>query len=142
MQAIQPTVTPLRPVKNSPRGARPPSNRPSRRKSSHQRSHSHQILAAEAGIKLAVNIVLSVCATSALIQLLPHYRAVQEKLQEIQAEVNLTQKRVDQSRSDFNRYFDPSLAKTVMQEQSNRVDPQQRPVILQELDAPETEQEP
>jgi hypothetical protein len=132
MQAIQPTVTPLRPVKNSPRVAPRPS--------SSQRSHPHQILAAEAGIKLAVNIVLSVCATSALIQLLPHYRAVQEKLQEIQAEVNLTEKRVNQSRSDFNRYFDPSLAKTVMQEQSNRVDPQQHPVILQELDAPEAEE--
>ncbi len=140
MQAIQPTVTPLRPVKNSPRVAPRPSNRHSSRPSSSQRSHPHQILAAEAGIKLAVNIVLSVCATSALIQLLPHYRAVQEKLQEIQAEVNLTEKRVNQSRSDFNRYFDPSLAKTVMQEQSNRADPQQRPVILQELDAPEAEE--
>jgi len=132
MQAIQPTVTPLRPVKNSPRVASGTSSRPC--------SYPHQTLAAEAGVKLAVNIVLSVCATSALIQLLPHYRAVQEKLQEIQAEVNLTQKRVNQSRSDFNRYFDPSLAKTVMQEQSNRVDPQQRPVILQELDAPEAEE--
>ncbi len=132
MQAIQPTVTPLRPVKNSPRVAPRTSSRP--------RSYPHQTLAAEAGVKLVVNIVLSVCATSALIQLLPHYRAVQEKLQEIQAEVNLTQKRVNQSRSDFNRYFDPSLAKTVMQEQSNRVDPQQRPVILQELDGPETEE--
>ncbi|TAG94654.1 MAG: hypothetical protein EAZ09_10930 [Oscillatoriales cyanobacterium] len=134
MQAIQPTVTPLRPVKNSPRVAPRTSSRP--------RSHPHQTLAAEAGLKLAVNIVLSVCATSALIQLWPHYRAVQEKLQEIQAEVNLTEKRVNQSRSDFNRYFDPSLAKTVMQEQSNRVDPQQRPVILQELDAPEAEEQP
>ncbi len=89
---------------------------------------------------MAVNMVLSVCATSALIQLLPHYRAVQEKLHEIQAEVNLTQGRVNQSRSDFNRYFDPSLAKTVMQEQSNRVDPQQRPVILQEPDSPEAQE--
>ncbi|MFM9264304.1 hypothetical protein [Tychonema sp. BBK16] len=137
MQAIQPTVTPvtpLRTVKNSPRVAYSTSSR--------SRSYPHQTLAAEAGVKLAVNIVLSVCATSALIQLWPHYRAVQEKLQEIQAEVNLTQKRVNQSRSDFNRYFDPSQAKTVMQEQSNRVDPQQRAVILQELDAPEAEEQP
>jgi len=89
---------------------------------------------------LAVNMVLSVCATSALIQLWPHYWAVQEKLQEIQAEVNLTQGRVNQSRSDFNRYFDPSEAKSVMQEQSNRVDPQQRPVILQESETPEAEE--
>ena len=132
MQAIQPTVTPLRPVKNPPR-ATP-------RRSSRQRSYPHQAIAAETGVKLAVNVVLSVCATSALIQLLPHYRAVQEKLQEIQAEVNLTQGRVDKSRSDFNRYFDPSQAKSVMQEQSNRVDPQQRPVILQEPQAPDAEE--
>ncbi|MEZ2227652.1 MULTISPECIES: hypothetical protein [unclassified Microcoleus] len=132
MQAIKPTVTPLRPVKNSPRVAAGTSSRP--------RSYPHQTLAAEAGVKLAVNMVLSVCATSALIQLWPHYRAVQEKLQEIQAEVNITEKRVNQSRSDFNRYFDPSLAKTVMQEQSNRVDPQQQPVILQESEAPDAEE--
>ncbi|UNU22958.1 slr1601 family putative cell division protein [Microcoleus vaginatus] len=132
MQAIQPPVTPLRPVKNSPRVT-------PRRSSSRQRSYPHQTLAAETGVKLAVNMVLSVCATSALLQLLPHYRAVQEKLHEIQAEVNLTQARVNQSRSDFNRYFDPSLAKTVMQEQSNQADPQQRPVILQEAQVPEAD---
>jgi hypothetical protein len=134
MQAIQPTVTPLQPVKNSPRVVRRTSSRP--------RSHPHQTLAAETGVKLTVNIVISVCAASALIQLLPHYQAVQEKLQEIQAEVNLTQGRVDKSRSDFNRYFDPSLAKSAMQEQSNRIDPQQRPVILQESQTPEAEVEP
>ncbi|MBE9184776.1 hypothetical protein IQ270_08645 [Microcoleus sp. LEGE 07076] len=134
MQAIQPTVTPLRPVKTPPRVT---SGRSSNRR---QRSYPHQTLAAETGVKLAVNIVLSVCAISAVIQLWPHYQAVQEKLQEIQAEVNLTQERVDKSRSDFNRYFDPSLAKTVMQEQSNRVDPQQRPVILQESETPEVEE--
>jgi len=132
MQAIQPTVTPLRPVKN-PHRATP-------RRSSRQRSYPHQALAAETGVKLAVNMVLSVCATSALIQLWPHYRAVQEKLHEIQAEVNLTSERVEKSRSDFNRYFDPSQAKSVMQEQSNRVDPQQRPVILQEPQAPDAEE--
>lgn len=132
MQAIQPTVTPLRPVKNSPRVAPDSSRR--------QRSYPHKTLGAETGVKLAVNMVLSVCATSALIQLWPHYRAVQEKLHEIQAEVNLTQGRVNQSRSNFNRYFDPSLAKTVMQEQSNRSDPQQRPVILQEPEVPEAEE--
>lgn len=132
MQAIQPTVTPLRPVKNSPRV----DPRSSRR----QRSYPHKTLGAETGVKLAVNMVLSVCATSALIQLWPHYRAVQEKLHEIQAEVNLTQGRVNQSRSNFNRYFDPSLAKTLMQEQSNRSDPQQRPVILQEPEVSEAEE--
>jgi len=132
MQAIQPTVNPLRPVKTPPRVT-------PRRSSKRQRSYPHQMLAAETGVKLAVNIVLSVCATSAVIQLWPHYRGVQEKLHEIQAEVNLTQGRVDKSRSDFNRYFDPSLAKTVMQEQSNRMDPQQRQVILEESPRPEVE---
>jgi len=132
MQAIQPTVNPLRPVKTPPRVT-------PRRSSKRQRSYPHQMLAAETGVKLAVNIVLSVCATSAVIQLWPHYRGVQEKLHEIQAEVNLTQGRVDKSRSDFNRYFDPSLAKTVMQEQSNRIDPQQRQVILEESPTPDIE---
>lgn len=134
MQAIQPTVPPLQPVKNSPRVVRRINKRP--------RPNPHHTLAAEAGVKLTVNIVISVCATSALIQLLPHYRAVQEKLQEIQAEVNLTQGRVEKSRSEFNRYFDPSLAGSAMQEQTNRVDPQQRPVILQESGTPESEADP
>jgi hypothetical protein len=138
MQAIQPTVNPLQPVKNSPRNS--PRVAVAPRRSSHQRSYPHQALAAETGVKLALNMVLSVCATSALIQLLPHYRGVQEKLQEIQVEVNLTQGRVNQSQSDFNRYFDPSLAKSGMVEQSNRIDPQQRPVILPESETPEVEE--
>jgi hypothetical protein len=40
---------------------------------------------------------------------------------------------------NFRRYFDPQQAKSVMQEQSHRVDPSQRQVVL--MDSSTTEEE-
>jgi uncharacterized membrane protein (DUF106 family) len=87
-------------------------------------------MAVQTTAKLAVNVLLSAAALSALVKLLPYYQFQQEKLQEIQTEVKLTQGRVSDLRTDFSRYFDPQQAKNIMQEQSNRVNPGQRPVIL------------
>lgn len=118
MQAIQPATPPVQPEKTA-----------RRRRKANPRNNAHQAIAVEITAKLVANLVLSICATSALIQLLPHHHSAQQKLREIQAEVKLTQGRVDQVRSDLNRYFDPAAAKSIMQEQTNRVDPQQRQII-------------
>jgi len=121
MNAIQPSRPPLQPVE--PRRVAPP-----RRKSRNRRSS--RLVALQATAKLTVNVLISAAAVSALVKLLPYHWSQQEKLQEISSEVNLTEGRVNQLRTDFNRYFDPQQTKTIMQEQSNRVDPGQRPVIL------------
>lgn len=120
MQATQPAIPPLKPVKNSRRASR---------RRTKPRNHPYQAIALETTAKLVTNLIFSAVATSALIQLLPSHRAVQEKLREIQAEVQVTQGRVDRAKASLGRYFDPSLAKSVMQEHTNRTDPQQRQII-------------
>ncbi|OCR01738.1 hypothetical protein BCD67_14050 [Oscillatoriales cyanobacterium USR001] len=98
-----------------------------RKRSKH--NNPHQAIAIESVAKLTANLVLSLFAASALVQLLPYHRSVQAKLQEIQGEVKLTQGRVDRAKAEFNRNFDPTQANTIMQEQSNRIAPNQRPVV-------------
>lgn len=121
MNAIQPSRPPLQPVE--PRRVAP-------QKRQRRRRHPYRILAVENTAKLAVNIVFSVLAVSALVQLVPYLYVQQEKLQEIRSEVNQVDGRVNRLRTDFSRYFDPQQAKSIMQEQSERVDPKQRQVIL------------
>ena len=130
MNAIQPSRPPLQPVE--PRRVTPQIKRHRRR------PRPNRLVALETTAKLAVNVVLSAAAVSSLVKLLPYQWSQQEKLWEIQTEVKLVEGRVNHLRTDFSRYFDPQKAKSVMQEQSNRVAPGQRPVIL--LDKAATEQ--
>lgn len=83
----------------------------------------------ETTVKLFTNIVISVCVTSAFLKLWPHYQSIQEKLQVIESEIEATTERLNNEKEKFSRYFDPSQAKSIMQEQSNRVDPHQIPII-------------
>jgi len=82
-------------------------------------------------VKLSVNVFLSLAAIAALVQLLP-YRSNQEaKLQELQTTVASTHERVEQIQTRFSNYFDPSQGHTLMQQQSNRIDPRRVQVIWQ-----------
>lgn len=136
MNAIQPSRLTLQPVESRRRVAR--------RAGKQQRRNPHLMIATETTVKLAVNVVLSLVAISGLVQLLPHNRAGQEKLQQIQTEVQSAQGRVNQLRADFSRSFGPQQVKTIMQEQSYRMDPTQlriiwlesRPSEAQELTEP------
>lgn len=121
MNAIQPPRPPLQP-KTTRRVAR----RPRR----HSRRYQHKVMALETTAKLAVNILISAAAVSALMHLLPYTWSQQAKLQEIQTEVKRIEGRVNPLRTNFNRYFDPHQAKILIQEQSYRVDPKQRQVVF------------
>lgn len=109
------------------------SQRPRRnpRPSPRVRPNPYREMAIEAGVKLTVNVVLSVVAVVALVKLLP-YRAVQQsKLQELDVAVQTTKSRVNQVQASFKQYFDPSQSRTLMQQTGNRIDPNQRQIILQ-----------
>jgi hypothetical protein len=93
------------------------------------RRRPHRAIAAEVSAKLLVNLVLAIASASALVKLLPYSLAQQAKLQEIRAEVSLVGNRVAQVQGDFDRNFDPQQMRAIMQEQSSRVDPQQRQVV-------------
>lgn len=133
MNALQ---TPLPPV--SPKRAPQFSRKGSPQSNSRALHRSyHRAIAIETSIKLTVNLVISGAAITALTQLLPYSIAQQAKLQEVRSEVKTTQGRVSQLKSEFNRYFDPRQAKSIMQEETNRTDPNQRLVVLEEA-SPET----
>lgn len=126
MNAIQPSRPTLQPLE--PRRMVP-------RTQSRRRRQSFPAVAGETTVKLVVNIVLSTAAIAGLVQLLPYHLSQQAKLREVRSEVKQAESRVKNLRADFGRSFDSGQAKSVMQEQSYRVDPNQRQVVWQD---PET----
>lgn len=120
MNAIQPSRPPVQPVKP----------RLTHKKKSRRRHHPYRMMALETTAKLTANFVVAVLAVSGLAHLLPYQLSQYDKLQEIDQEVNQAEGRVNKLQTDFNRYFDPQQARSVMQEQSTLVNPGQRQVLL------------
>lgn len=121
MNAFQPSRPPLQPVEP----------RRSLQRKSRQHRRPYQVVTLETTAKLAVNVLLSAAAVSGLMQLLHYQWFQQEKLWEIQTEVKQAEERVNLLRTDFSRYFDPQQANSIMQEQSNWVEPGQHQVVWQ-----------
>jgi hypothetical protein len=97
-------------------------------------------MALETTVKIGVNVVISVTAVSALVQLLPYHWLQQDKLREIGTEVKLMEARVNTLNRQFSRNFDPRESKSIMQQQSYRFDPTQRQVVIMNKDGSEVEQ--
>jgi hypothetical protein len=131
MNAFQPSRPPLEPIQK-----RRVSPRPRR----HLRQRSYQVMALETTVKIGVNVVISVAAASALVQLLPYHWLQQDKLREIGAEVRFMEGRVNTLNTKFSQNFDPRENKTIMQQQSYRFDPNQRQVVIMNKDGSEVEQ--
>lgn len=127
MNAIQPLRPSLRP--ESPLRVVPQPRPRQRRRVQKATAQVPAGIVMETVFKLSINVVLSAAAVSTLTRILPYQLSQQEKLQEIRAEVNVTEGRVNRLRSDFGRNFDPQQTRTIMQEQSNRVDPKQLQVV-------------
>ena len=95
-----------------------------------QRRNSNLKLGLELSIKIIINGLLSFVAFTALIKLLPYHISQQQKLAEIRLEVEETEARVKKLRQSFTENFDPRQTKKVMQKNSHRVDPHQRPIFF------------
>lgn len=115
-------------MKTEPRRRQQPS---SSKKSSrrYDAKRVHQGIAIEATLKLGINLILSVASITALIKLWPYQEIQQAKLAEVKRAVQETEIRVDKLRSQLNRNFDPEQTQKLMQEQSYRVDPNQRRIF-------------
>jgi hypothetical protein len=87
-------------------------------------------MALENTAKISVNLVIMAASLSALWQLLPYHWSQQDKLREARTEVKLMEGRVNLLRTEFSRNFDPHAAKMVMQQQSYRLSPGQRRIVL------------
>lgn len=131
MNALQPSRPPLYPVEPARRRSRR-----TRTQRQQQHSQAHRIRAVEVGAKLAVNAILAITALSALVRLTPDNFNQQNEMKRLQRDVALVERRVSQLQEDFNRRFDPQQMRNVMQEQSIRMDPNQRQVFwVQPTDA-------
>ncbi len=131
---------------SSPTATAPPdrlSRRADRRRRAHAFHPSYRPQTIEVAIKFGMNALFILGCVAALLHLLPQIRNQQRELQEIQAEATLTKTRVEHLQADFDRYFDPQQAKSVMQEQGHRVDPSQRRVVfLEPKPSPTPEESP
>lgn len=116
MNAIQPSTPHLTPVETRRRVVR-------RQALKRQQRHPYRAIAAETTAKLAVNVVISVVAVSALAKLLPYQQKQQEQLREIGVKVEETEERVEGLNAQLERLMAPEQAKSIMQEYSYRVDP-------------------
>ena len=131
MNAVQPSRPPLQPIQKRRIAPRP------RR---HLRQRSYQVMALETTAKIGVNVVISVAAASALVQLLPYHWLQQDKLREIGTELKLMEARVNGLQAEFSHNFDPRQTKSIMQQQAYRFDPSQRQVVIMNKDGTEVEQ--
>jgi len=123
MHALQTSRPPLEPRE-------PNRIAPKRKPRKRINSNPYRVLAVENTVKILVNGLLIVGAASALVKLLPYSISQQAKLQEISKEVSLTENRVDNLQKDLQRNFDPQQSQRIRQEQSGRVEPGQRQVII------------
>ena len=141
MHAVQPVTSPQpQPQPQSPQPHQPRRSVVSRQTT--QQRHQQQIraLTIETSIKLVTQLILSGVAVSTLWQIVPQHRASQEKLSQIQSEVQMTQQRVDYQKANFSRNFDPQQAQSIMQEHTNKVAPGQRQVVwLEDIEVDESE---
>ncbi|MBE9078484.1 hypothetical protein IQ241_14460 [Romeria aff. gracilis LEGE 07310] len=85
--------------------------------------------AMEVSVKLTVNLVLAVIAGTTIAKLVPYYQSQQSRLDVLQTSVQLSQQENAKLWASFSRSFDPAQAGLIMQEQSGRESPNQRPVI-------------
>ena len=99
-----------------------------RRTLSPARSMQRELLI-EVSLKLGVNLLLIALAGSTIARLLPYHQNQQAKLKQIKTELSRTEQRVNTIETDFNRHFDPQQVGSIMQEQTNRLQPNQRQVV-------------
>lgn len=116
-------------LQSLPPAAPPPQRRSKPRLRQRPRPRSHQAIVTEITVKLAVNGLLAGVAIIALAKLIPYNLQQRDELQQLQSEVTEVQQRVDKLQADLDRQLDPQQASSIMQEQSYRVDPNQRQVV-------------
>jgi hypothetical protein len=112
----------------------PPAQPPLRQVRSHPRPHQHphRAVALESCAKLGINGLLAVIAIAALVKLVPYNQQQELSLKNLQTKVADVQGRVDQLQADYNFNSDPEQKSNAMQQQSMKVVPGQRQIVLVE----------
>jgi len=88
----------------------------------------------ENGLQLSFNTLVAVVAIGTLMQILPERSARKTSLAQMEAEVSEQEAQVEGLRERFVYYFDPAQLQSVIREESQKIHPQQRPIVW--VDAP------
>ena len=88
-----------------------------------------QAIAFESSVKLTVNLLLAIVATTTIAKLVPYHQSQQSRLVTLQDSVQVAERKNAELRSQFNRNFDPAQAGRIMQEQSGMSYPNQKNVV-------------
>ncbi|WAL61340.1 slr1601 family putative cell division protein [Thermocoleostomius sinensis] len=123
------SAQPSRRLSSPSQASRQPSDRAVARVRRRSPRQSYQATAIEVSARLGVNVLLGIIAVSTLVKLVPYNLSQQQQLEEARSEVAKLDKRVDELRAEFDRHFDPQQSMHVMQEQSARMNPNQRQII-------------
>lgn len=94
-----------------------------------QQSRRNRAVLVELSLQTAVNCALIGVAATAIANLLPHHLSQQERIAEIQVELEEAQNRVDTLREDFEGNFDAYQSPKLMQKHSEKVDVLEKRII-------------
>lgn len=92
---------------------------------------ARQVVAFESSVKLTVNLLLAIVATTTIAKLVPYYQSQHSRLDTLQKSVDVAERKNAELRKQFDRNFDPAQASRIMQEQSGMAYPNQKQVIWQ-----------
>lgn len=84
----------------------------------------------ETGLKMTVNISITIIAFFSVKQLLPYHLAQQAKLAEIDGEIAKIKPRVEKLEEDFGNTFDPKLTRKVIEKNTYKADPNLSPIFF------------
>ena len=94
------------------------------------RGRARQALVLESTVKLTVNILLAVVATSTITRLFPYYQQQKAELEQLNRSILALEKEHDGVWQDFSHNFDPEQSGRIMREQSGQEDPDRHPIVL------------
>lgn len=95
-----------------------------------QQKQENMQVAIETGLKLSVNLGISLLAILSIKQLLPYHFVQQNKIAEIDKEIDKIKPRVEKLEENFGMTFDPLLQRKVVQKNTYKVDPNLSPVFF------------
>ena len=95
-------------------------------------SGARRAIALESSVKLTVNLLLAIVATTTIAKLVPYYQSQQSRLTTLEESVTIAERKNAELREEFDRNFDPTQTSRIMQEQSGLHYANQKKVIWSE----------
>ena len=90
---------------------------------------ARRAIALESSVKLTINLLLTIVATTTIAKLVPYYQSQQARLVSLEESVTVAERKNADLRKEFDRNFDPAQTSRIMQEQSGMGYPNQKKVI-------------